>query len=794
MGARLHLKIGVVAERDRLASSADTVLVTEPTTGSRARSKGGLYIVATADPGRGRGRDAAALVAETIRREYFYDESAGIPVCLEKAFRSANRRLRSQREGHGLVPGAIGLAVAVIRSSELYLATSGGAEAYLVRQARLLLPELGRGEGLPANADPRVDIWRGEIAVGDSLVLVASRLVEVVGTEEFKNALVTLHPQSAVEHLHHLFVAGGGDGPDAVLAIEATEVALTRPDHRLVPVGGAVELATFGDGGTLEMAEPPGANAAQSRTRDAREQVGGAFHAVVDRVTDVMPQRRPGNYRRIAPPVSRRETQRRAAVAIIALLGFVLVAGVGLWYLGDLPTRDEQLETVTSAEQALSAADGRVEQVLGAGGLLTANAEEATQLLEEAWEYLDAAATAGVSDAELAPRRAEVATGLDQLRAVSHTDSELLLPAAQMGEGVDPTGLVLGPDGAAYTIDATSDQVLRLDLDRGDAVTIIEPGQGPGSGIGRPTLLSVGGPELLIVDHRGGLWRWLPSDDTGRGTLGQVRVGGDTDWGDDVRDVATYLLDADQGRYNLYVVDPSERQLLRYQPTADGSGFSSPSGYLATASDVSNIEELVIDGDVYALTSEGLERYDGGRRDSDFGLQDPPDGEDLRPGHAFETVADLGARRQGRLYVWDSEHARIVAYGKQGGGYLEQFLPLAEGAPFADLRGMFVVDQGEDDPPLLYWLTPEGLRVTILEDVGLPDDPNATDDPDATDRGEEPTGNAEDPAETDASDDPDATDDDADPTSGGGDSTADPGAESPEPTSGGRSPRPTTTP
>ena len=40
-------------------------------------------------------------------------------------------------------------------------------------------------------------------------------LVETVGTEELKNAVVTLHPQSAAEHLHHLFVAAGGDGSDA---------------------------------------------------------------------------------------------------------------------------------------------------------------------------------------------------------------------------------------------------------------------------------------------------------------------------------------------------------------------------------------------------------------------------------------------------------------------------------------------------------------------------------------------------------------------------------------------------
>ena len=218
MGPRLELKHGLVPDADRLSDSADATLVTEPATGSKVRSKGNLYLVVSSSRIGGRAREATQLVAETIRREYYYDESAGVPICLEKAVRSANRKLRGSREGSGLPPGGIGIAMAVIRTNELYVATIGGAEAYLVRAARLLVPDHTQQPGLPADDALRVEVWRGEIAVGDSLLLVSRNLTEVVGTEELKNAVVTLHPQSAVEHLHHLFVAAGGDGPDAVLA------------------------------------------------------------------------------------------------------------------------------------------------------------------------------------------------------------------------------------------------------------------------------------------------------------------------------------------------------------------------------------------------------------------------------------------------------------------------------------------------------------------------------------------------------------------------------------------------
>src|SRR5215213_10182424 len=195
MSSRLQLKYGLVSEHDRLSNSADALLVSEPTTGSKARTKGSLYVIVTSRAMGGRSRDACNLIADIIRREYYYDESAGIPIVLQKSIRSANRRLRHTREGGGLAQGVLGLAVAVVRGSELYVATAGDAEAYLVRAARLLMPEREPGPGLPADDSARIDVWRGDFTVGDSLLLCSKNLVDIVGTEELKNAVVTLHPQ-----------------------------------------------------------------------------------------------------------------------------------------------------------------------------------------------------------------------------------------------------------------------------------------------------------------------------------------------------------------------------------------------------------------------------------------------------------------------------------------------------------------------------------------------------------------------------------------------------------------------
>ena len=93
MAVRLHMKLGVVAEHDRLPDSPDTVVVVEPSVGSVTRSKGHLYLLVTSQVSTRHALEATRLTAETIRNEYYYDESAGIRVCLQKAIATANKRL-----------------------------------------------------------------------------------------------------------------------------------------------------------------------------------------------------------------------------------------------------------------------------------------------------------------------------------------------------------------------------------------------------------------------------------------------------------------------------------------------------------------------------------------------------------------------------------------------------------------------------------------------------------------------------------------------------------------------------
>ena len=240
-----------------------------------------------------------------------------------------------------MAAGSIGVAVAVVRGNELYVASCGPAESYLIRSARLLTPEHEPGEGLPRAEVPRIDVWRGDFGVGDSLVLCSRNVVEVVGTEELKNAVVTLHPQSAVEHLHHLFVAAGGDGSDGVLVIEATEVALSRVEHRLVPVapGEPPGGAPLGPPIPLAGHFADAATAVQDRAAAAaRGALREVFAGGVGRLLDLMP-RRQTRFGASIRLTNRQETRRRAAFAALAFIVVVAILGRIVWYAG--PFRNE---------------------------------------------------------------------------------------------------------------------------------------------------------------------------------------------------------------------------------------------------------------------------------------------------------------------------------------------------------------------------------------------------------------------------------------------------------------------
>ena len=186
-----------------------------------------------------------------------------------------------------------------------------------------------------------------------------------------------------------------------------------------------------------------------------------------------------------------------------------------------------------------------------------------------------------------------------------------------------------------------------------------------------------------------------------------------------------------RGLYRMLVPHPPSRQILRYEQVADGSGFGAPTPYfVGEGENVTAFRQLAVDGDIYALLQADVARYFNGRRLT-YTLDPTPDAEDLRPGVNLGRMAMTGGRGVGQLLVWDSVHSRVIAYAKNDASYIEQFV--GSGVELSDLRGMYVIDRGEAEPPILIWASATTIYETVLEPTAEPE-PTASPEPGATPR------------------------------------------------------------
>ena len=726
MAVRLQMKLGLVPEADRLPDSPDQMVVVEPSVGSVARTKGALYLLVTARGTGSRITEATAAVADTIRAEYYYDESAGIRVCMRKAIQIANKKLAHQRDRLGMGPhdtdGPIGVGVAVVRGNELYVATVGPAEAYLIRQARLsTLPDPHRERGLPT-AELEPEIWRGEISVGDSLVLVSANMAAQIGPDELKDAMLTLHPQSAMEHLHHRFVASDGTGSDGAVAFEATEVAATQKQHTLVPVRPPEPHAGAPDRSPIPLADEVtgGVAAVRAGAGRARTAAGGLLGRLTMRAQDLLP-RRSTAHRRVSPVSSRRDAQRRAAFAILAFVVVVAALGLGVYFFGSRGGDGPRIDSVTAAERAFQQAQADLAQVFGPGiDLVRDDPEKAKRLLSDAFQQLQTAKDKGIAETTIAPLRSQVLAGFDRIYRMVTVASSVLFSFEKSIPRANLTALVSGPDGAPYVIDKTTRTVYRLDLKAKKATVVLRNGQVVGgTKAAEPKMLATGGLDLLILDTKNVLWRWRPADTKGTGTLSRVLVNGSSGWGTDVRAIGTFLRgDPEQALYNLYVVDPSEKQILRYSPAADGSGYpAAPTGFLATAQALDDVDGMFIDGDVYLAEGGAMKRFVAGQAG---GWQAAEPGDTLvRPSPRYVDLTSPAARQAGLLYGYDQPNARIIAIDKASGAFKEQYRVTLDPG-WKDMRGMYVIPGADGDPATLFWIEARRLLSSVLKPVAVP--------------------------------------------------------------------------
>lgn len=410
---------------------------------------------------------------------------------------------------------------------------------------------------------------------------------------------------------------------------------------------------------------------------------------------------------------------RSRRLASSALLAAVLVAALGGGAAIYLNQANPNLDDAASARIAMSEARRAVEEALSpTTNLLVNDPDRARKLLIAATESLNAAESGGASAAEIAALRGQMAPALNRIFFLTEASVMEVFDFSSASVPIAITAIAQGPDGYSYIIDDYSGAVYRVDpaaQPNPRATVVFQPGYDLyGSRTGRAQAIMSSGPDLVIFDASSNLWRWRPADNNGKGTLVKLRVRDGELWGTDVKIISGFAADEGTGLYRLYAIDPSARQILRYAPAPDGTGYPAPpTGYLINPTSLANVEALAIDGDLYLSQDGAIRRYVGGAVD-DWTPADPGDGV-LRSAPQISLIFSTGASRTGVIYAWDSKNQRMLAYSKgSSGGVLAQYRLLSTDAATLNMIGGYIALAADGGAPTFVWAEGARIRSAVL--------------------------------------------------------------------------------
>lgn len=667
----LTTKVGVsIGEPDRPQHVA---VVREPSTGAMLRTKGRLYVLVDVEPGAS--RDVANEAAEVLRDEYYYDLSAGIDVSLRRAVLAANKRARTKARSEA----ALHLACAVLCRNEMYTAKVGAGEVFVVRRARLFVPGTGAGEltdyafrvqrpALPAlgsESDVGVAIWREQAEPGDTLVLTVGRLVDVVGPEELKSSVLTLHPTASAQAIRERFLAAGAAGR-AVPGVLVVEVSPLGAAPRLRPQAAPVAV------------EDPQVEAVAERIRERLDTVGAGWRGLGRRarqaarplvagiatavaiVAALLPQQRP-RLPRAAEVAAVRALRRRRVTMALAFALLLASSGVGVLAYVDF---QEAREGGNAALELLRARQD-VDAARTAAGKQPPDVSAARERLESAERHLDlAAASRRVDAGQLTDLRAQIAALRLEL-------TNLVIDLARLDATSAPASIDYGQGDVLFVADPGAGRLWRVPTQQPDKSSALAQ-RGSPEGIGDPWLVALANDAVYTMDGALRLFRYEGSNR--REVL--------------IKDKKfTQPVDLAVFSNNIYILDRPSGQVWKYEPSADGQ-YSAPAiAYLEKPLAPGTARTVAVDGEIW-VTNDGGEvlRYRRGTGAQALQLEFV-----IRwrgePAQATAIQAKEGQGRQ--LWILDAKARRVIQLARDGAELARVALP----AELPEPHGFVVVEE-----------------------------------------------------------------------------------------------------
>ncbi|MGQ9457713.1 MAG: hypothetical protein ACUVS5_05435 [Anaerolineae bacterium] len=645
--------------------------------GAAARGRGNLYVLVDLE-GPSEGRDELAQTLVQAIRQAYYQGRGSVTGGLRHALNAANQALLrwNQNQPYDRQRTA-SAACLVLRGSDAYAAHVGDVVTLVVQDGGCqAFPETPERLGVRRGVEPA--FYHAPLEAGQTFLLASGGLVRLRRPADLGAWVKTKGPLGAV--------AAAATPARADLLALSIEVSGEREEA----APSVRERLAGAEGKKVPpQAQTAGPRAAAKALRDAFL-AGLAVLLLLLRGAATLVGRLvppPAAGAEEGPePRARREPRRVGAWAVLLALAIplavALVAGAIYWQRGR--EAEEQFQRLLGEAQALYQTASQTEDRAQARGM-----------------YLEALERAGQAE-QLRPsteeaRRLREAVQ-EQIRQVDRVVPLYGLSAlwTYQTPGSRPTRIVAhGQDlfvldrgiGAVYRhILSESLEVLK---DGAEEEVLLRKGDVVGNVVVGDILdivwMPAGGERtqssLLILDSGGRILAWQPNWGTQ-----PVQVYGTESWR-----APTLLRAVTPGR--LYILDPPQRQILRYLPTRDGY-TSPPEKYFVAegGEDLQGVVDLAIDGFVYLLYGDGrIAKYEMGQPLS-FVAQPPPDG--WKGVTALFTGPDTGTASAVRyLYVADADGRRVVRLSKEGEFLCQYVAPDDNPQALADLRGLFVDEE-----------------------------------------------------------------------------------------------------
>ncbi len=662
----------------------------------RRQRLGTLYVLAAIEDDAG--ETIARAVVAAVGLAYQHGQGS-LTARLRRAVQAGSAALLQENlDLVSRLPRGGGVACAVLRDDDLYLAQAGATLACVCQRGTLTrLRDDDPGSEATSAAfgrrhDPDVRLTYHVARPGDALLLADASLIGLLGDAALIQALSYAEASLALDSLAATLPAG--EGAMLVLAVrrQSKPFRVPRPEPASLPLASPARQLS-------QPAAPPLPASPTLQERLAavraatRRGLSSAGRVAADWLARLTPgERGPYRGRRAAERKLKRQTAStdqpiwRWIALILPLIVLLVVAGTYWKRRWDRQVRYEEL---------LAQVDAQLETAA------TADEAAARQALEAALVTLDGAAPGVAQDEAVDSLYTEIQGQLDTLNKVVrlyHLEQLHTYPPAGQVDQI----VVHGAD--VYVLDRLTDRVYHHRLDEGgaapasdEAQLLVRKGDQPdtaaavGDLVGMAWMPSGEGRQagaLLILGRNGLL---LAHDPTWERLVGTMLPASET-WQYPVA-VSGYL-------GNFYVLDPGLRQVLRYRTS--GAGYASPpEPYLtASAPDIADAIDIAIDGFVYLLFNDGrLEKYLSGEPvPLTLSLPDRP----LRQPMAIYTAPDAETRF---LYVADPANGRVLRCDKEG-RLVQQFILEGDDA-LSQARDIFVDEVGSQ----LYFLAANQLFV-----------------------------------------------------------------------------------